>query len=125
MAQRHAGPIHLFLSDVVMPGISGPEVAKEIVKIRPEIRVVFMSGYSDSPFIQHSMAQGDAAFLQKPVMPGVLARKVREQLDAVSSPRALDLAGRKIVLPVSPPRLSRLQTADGDGFVGTRQGDNS
>jgi PAS domain S-box-containing protein len=82
VAQRHDGPIHLLLSDVVMPGLCGLDVAKEILRLRASLRVIFMSGYSENPLVQKSMFQSDAAFLQKPVMPGILARAVRQELDA-------------------------------------------
>jgi two-component system cell cycle sensor histidine kinase/response regulator CckA len=81
VAQRHDGPIHLLLSDVVMPGLCGLDLAKEIVRLRSPLRVIFMSGYSENPLVQKSMSQSDAAFLQKPVMPGILARAVRQELD--------------------------------------------
>jgi two-component system cell cycle sensor histidine kinase/response regulator CckA len=81
VAERHDGPIHLLLTDVVMPGMSGPEVAKEILRLRAPLRVVFMSGYSENPIVQASMSQTNAVFLRKPVMPGNLARAVRQELD--------------------------------------------
>jgi two-component system, cell cycle sensor histidine kinase and response regulator CckA len=84
VAQRHDGPIHLLLSDVVMPGLCGLDVAKEILRLRASLRVIFMSGYSENPLVQKSMSQSDAAFLQKPVMPGILARAVRQELDGCS-----------------------------------------
>jgi two-component system cell cycle sensor histidine kinase/response regulator CckA len=74
LLERHAGPIHLLLTDVLMPGLSGPELAARVVARRPEVKVLLMSGYSDSA------AAGSAELLQKPFSPEALARKVRETL---------------------------------------------
>jgi CheY-like chemotaxis protein len=76
------GPIHLLLTDVVMPGMSGPEVAQRLAHMRPEMRVLYMSGYSDDALIRRGVVEEGTAFLQKPFMPAALAHKVREVLDA-------------------------------------------
>jgi CheY-like chemotaxis protein len=78
----HEGPIHLLLTDVGMPVMSGPEVAQRLARLRPKMRVLYMSGYSDDALIRRGMVEQGAAFLQKPFMPGTLAHKVREVLDA-------------------------------------------
>ncbi len=79
------GPIHLLLTDVVMPQMSGPEVAEKILIARPDIKVLYMSGYPDHPvFDQDGMIQ-QTGFLQKPFSPPVLAQKVREVLDSVKA----------------------------------------
>jgi PAS domain S-box-containing protein len=80
---RHPGPIHLLLTDVVMPQMSGPEVAEKLSPARPEMRVLYMSGYPDHPVFAQSRVKTDTAFLQKPFTPNTLVRKVREVLDAV------------------------------------------
>jgi CheY-like chemotaxis protein len=82
---RREGPIHLLLTDMVMPRMSGPSVASKIKAERPEIRVVFMSGYTDRS-LQESSAFADetAALLQKPFTPAVLGARVREALDRKS-----------------------------------------
>jgi two-component system, cell cycle sensor histidine kinase and response regulator CckA len=77
-ATEHAGPIHLLLTDVIMPGKSGVELAQDLLARRPGLRVVFMSGYADRA------VQADApgvAFVQKPFDPTLLARRVRATLD--------------------------------------------
>jgi two-component system, cell cycle sensor histidine kinase and response regulator CckA len=76
------GPIHLLLTDVVMPGMSGPELARRLACMRPEMRVLYMSGYSDDALIRHGVVEESKAFLQKPFTPAALAHKVREVLDA-------------------------------------------
>jgi PAS domain S-box-containing protein len=80
---RHPGPIHLLLTDVVMPQMSGPEVAEKLLPARPEMRVLYMSGYPDHPVFAQSRVKTDTAFLQKPFTPNTLVRKVREVLDAI------------------------------------------
>jgi PAS domain S-box-containing protein len=81
---RHVGPIHLLLTDVVMPQMSGPEVAEKLVVVRPGIKVLFMSGYPDHPaFANENGAKRATAFLPKPFTPNILAQKVREVLDGV------------------------------------------
>lgn len=80
---RHLGPIHLLLTDVVMPQMSGPEVAEKLTTVRPEIKVLYMSGYPDHPVFAQGGIKRDTAFLQKPFTPNVLVQKVREVLDGV------------------------------------------
>jgi signal transduction histidine kinase len=80
-AEAYDGPIHLAILDVVMPEMSGPEVGKQIVGIRPETRLLYMSGYTDEAIIDHGVLDSGAAFLQKPFLPAVLANKVREVID--------------------------------------------
>jgi signal transduction histidine kinase len=81
-AAEHAGPIDLALSDVVMAGASGPEVVAQIQAARPEMRVIFMSGYTDEAIGHHFVIDSGIHFLQKPFPGRVLRQKVREVLDA-------------------------------------------
>ena len=81
-AANHEGPIHLLLTDVVMPGMGGREVAARVCALRPDLKVLFMSGYTDDAVVRHGRLEPGAAFLQKPFTPQVLAAKVRELLDA-------------------------------------------
>jgi two-component system, cell cycle sensor histidine kinase and response regulator CckA len=76
-------PIHLVLTDVVMPQMSGPELAKRLRLLRPELRVLCMSGYTDDTIVRHGMVDTNTTFLQKPFTPDGLLRKVREVLDEV------------------------------------------
>jgi CheY-like chemotaxis protein len=73
--------IHLAILDVVMPEMSGPEVGKQILKLRPGTRVLYISGYADEAILQHGVLESGCAFLPKPFVPDVLAAKVREVLD--------------------------------------------
>jgi PAS domain S-box-containing protein len=81
VAGRHAGPIHLLVADVVMPGASGRELARQLAQSRPDTRVLYVSGYTDDAVVHHGMLDPGLAFLQKPFTPDGLARKVRELLD--------------------------------------------
>jgi PAS domain S-box-containing protein len=83
LAAAHAGPIHLLMTDVVMPDKGGRELADLIRGRRPDVRVLFMSGYTDDAVLRYGVSEGVDAFLQKPFTPLSLARKVRDVLDAV------------------------------------------
>ena len=82
---KYVGPIHLLLTDVVMPQMSGPEVAEKILTVRPEIKVLYMSGYPDHPVFDQGGVSRQTGFLPKPFSPPVLAQKVREVLDSVKA----------------------------------------
>ncbi|HYL56325.1 MAG TPA: response regulator [Gemmatimonadales bacterium] len=82
LADAHPGPIHLLITDVVMPGVSGRELARRVVRTRPDTRVLYISGYTDDAIVHHGMLEPGLHFLQKPFTPAALARKVREVLDA-------------------------------------------
>ena len=79
---KHREPIHLLLTDIVMPGMNGRELAKVFTHLHPEARVVFMSGYTDDEVLRRDVSQGRTWYLQKPFLPDALARKVREALGA-------------------------------------------
>jgi PAS domain S-box-containing protein len=79
--ERHGGPIDLLLTDVVMPGISGRELAEQLTARRPGVRVLYMSGYPGDAVVQQGTLAPGSAFLQKPFSPDGLARKVRDVLD--------------------------------------------
>jgi CheY-like chemotaxis protein len=79
-AGKHPGTIHLLLSDVVMPEMSGPELAKRLASTRPNIKVLCMSGYTDDSIIRHGVLEAHLAYLQKPITPHALAKRVREVL---------------------------------------------
>ena len=86
LAARHDGPIHLILTDVVMPGMSGRVMVEKLVARRPDARILFMSGYTDDALAPLGVAAGDVAFLHKPFTPRQLADRVREVLDAAGAP---------------------------------------
>ena len=78
---RTAGPVDLVLTDVVMPILNGRELGERLAAERPELRVLFMSGYTDSDIVRRGLLRPDSPFLQKPFMAEDLLRKVREVLD--------------------------------------------
>ncbi len=80
IAHEHAGMIHLLVSDVVMPQISGTELAHRVALLRPGIAVLHMSGYTDETAERHGVTKGEANFLQKPLTPDTLRSKVRQAL---------------------------------------------
>ena len=79
--EQHPGTIDLLVTDVVMPQMSGPDLAKRLAKDRPDMRVLCMSGYTDESVSQRGIPGTEMAYLQKPITPESLTRKVREVLD--------------------------------------------
>jgi PAS domain S-box-containing protein len=82
ISEQHNGPIDLLLTDVVMPGTSGREIAQRLAARRPQMRVLYMSGYTDDAIVRHRVLDATAPFIQKPFTRAALIRKVREVLDA-------------------------------------------
>jgi signal transduction histidine kinase len=78
-------PVHLLLTDVVMPRLDGPQLAARVTALRPDIRVVYMSGYTDSSFGGRGLGKLDAPLIQKPFTPEMLAKRIRETLDSARS----------------------------------------
>ena len=78
---RHPNRIHLMITDVVMPGMNGREVARLACARRSDLKVLYVSGYTGEAVLQHRLLEPGVAFLQKPFTPDVLARKTREVLD--------------------------------------------
>jgi two-component system, cell cycle sensor histidine kinase and response regulator CckA len=81
MAERHAGPIRLLLTDVIMPRQSGRALAERLRPQRPEMHVLYMSGYTNEAIVRHGVLEPDTMFIQKPFTPAALGQKVREALD--------------------------------------------
>jgi CheY-like chemotaxis protein len=81
LAGEQIGKIDLLLTDVVMPGISGRDLARRVTALMPKVRVLFMSGYTDNVIAQGGVLEAGVSFLQKPFSPRALAAKVREVLD--------------------------------------------
>ncbi len=80
LAARHAGPIQMLVTDVVMPGMNGRELARRLLELRPDTKVLFLSGYADDAVERHGVLDPGTAFMQKPFSPGALASRVREVL---------------------------------------------
>jgi CheY-like chemotaxis protein len=84
-SESHPGEIHLLLSDVVMPQMSGPELAKRLASSRSEMKVLCMSGYTDDSIVRHGVLEAHIAYVQKPITPPTLMTKVREVLGSSSA----------------------------------------
>jgi len=82
VAKQFQGPIHMLLTDLVMPVMGGRELAQELSKQYPQMRILFMSGYTDDTVVRHGILEEGVAFLQKPFAPEALAQKVRQVIDA-------------------------------------------
>jgi two-component system, cell cycle sensor histidine kinase and response regulator CckA len=79
--EQHEGPIHLLLTDVVMPGMNGRELAESLQPLQPKMKVLYMSGYTDNAVVQHGVLEPGMSFIQKPFTPKDLASEVRKVLD--------------------------------------------
>ena len=82
VCDKFEGPIHLMVTDVIMPQMSGRELAERLALVRPEMGVLYMSGYPDNTIVQHGVLEPGTAFLQKPFTISALELKVREILDS-------------------------------------------
>jgi CheY-like chemotaxis protein len=85
MASEHAGPIDLLVTDVVMPRMSGRELSQTLVHLRPNLKTIFMSGYTDDNVVRHGVGEASIAFLQKPFSLSTLARKVRDMIGSAET----------------------------------------
>jgi PAS domain S-box-containing protein len=83
--QQHTGTIHILVTDVLMPGINGREVAREVQRQHPETKTLYMSGYAYHTMLGRGVLEAGALFIQKPFTPSQLSKKVREVLDGVQS----------------------------------------
>jgi two-component system cell cycle sensor histidine kinase/response regulator CckA len=84
ICERFTEPIHLLITDVIMPGMNGHELSDRLRHLRPEMKALYMSGYTDGAIVHHEVLADGANFIQKPFSADSLARKVREILDAPS-----------------------------------------
>ena len=88
ICEQHTGLVHLMLTDVVMPRMGGPELYERLQPWHPEMKVLFMSGYTDNAVSQQGLLDPGVAFLEKPFSPKTLAQKVRQVLDESRSESA-------------------------------------
>jgi len=79
---RNGNPIHLVVTDVVMPGMNGRQLAERLVSLQPKIKVLYMSGYTDDAIVHHGVLDPGIAYIQKPFIPDAFAHKIRQILDA-------------------------------------------
>jgi two-component system cell cycle sensor histidine kinase/response regulator CckA len=82
ISEQHKGPIQMMITDVVMPKINGRDLADQLTSKRPDMRVLYMSGYTDNAVLNSGILEKEVAFLQKPFTPTSLTEKVREVLEA-------------------------------------------
>ena len=82
VCEKYPEPIHLLITDVILPRMSGREVATRLASMRPDMKVLFVSGYIESSVEHHGMLDAGIAFLPKPITPELLAKKARDVLDA-------------------------------------------
>ena len=86
--EQYARKIHLLLSDVIMPLLGGRQLAERLLQVRPGLKVLFMSGYTESTIVHHGILDAGIEYVQKPLVPDTLGRRVREVLDAPPRPLA-------------------------------------
>jgi two-component system, cell cycle sensor histidine kinase and response regulator CckA len=88
LCKNHQGPIHLMLTDILMPGMGGRELAEEVVRLRPKIKVLFMSGYTDDALVLEDIKAQGTPFLQKPFTLQELGLRIRDLLDSTEAASA-------------------------------------
>jgi two-component system, cell cycle sensor histidine kinase and response regulator CckA len=82
IAERNSADIDLLLSDMLLPELSGYDLAQRVLELRPQIKILFMTGYVEGEIVQRSMSELGAAFLDKPFLPGTLLSRVQEAIES-------------------------------------------
>jgi YesN/AraC family two-component response regulator len=88
ICQSHKGPIDLLVTDVVMPVLGGRELADRVSQLRPDTKVLYVSGYTDDAVVRNGVSADEMQFLHKPFTPDILAAKVSEVLGHKFAPRS-------------------------------------
>jgi CheY-like chemotaxis protein len=122
ISERHQGPIHIMVTDVVMPQMSGRELAQRLAPVRPDMKVLYMSGYTDDAIVRHGVLGAGMAFLSKPFTPDALAAKVREVLETQPANRGASPNGNG-VSPAVPGIPAKSSTATPTGTIVQRAED--
>jgi PAS domain S-box-containing protein len=110
VASAHPGPIHLLLTDVIMPGMNGHELAQQLLKLRPTVKVVYMSGYTENAIGHNGMLDQGITLLQKPFTLPALKEKVRAVLDSAPLPQEAVMSSRAVPQPAAPGTREKLST---------------
>jgi CheY-like chemotaxis protein len=103
LAEQQPGVIDLVLTDMIMPVMNGHELATRLEALHPELKVLYMSGYTDSTVVRAGVVKGEIDLLQKPFTPDELARKVREKLDRPARPASAPQPGATTFPDVTAP----------------------
>jgi response regulator RpfG family c-di-GMP phosphodiesterase len=125
LAGRYEGPIHLMIADLIMPGVSGRELARRMEALRPEMKLLYISGHPRETVLGEKLLENDAVFLQKPINLETLLTKVRELLDVVAEDQDVgdgdfvrmvlrSLIERKENYQLSQHQIVRLQSLAGE-----------
>jgi CheY-like chemotaxis protein len=96
IGDQHPGTIHLLMADVVMPQMNGREVAERLLRVRPKVKVLYVSGYTENAIVHHGVLAPGTNFLQKPFTPDDLSEKVREVLDSQAENPSMNCLGSEV-----------------------------
>ena len=110
VARSHPGTIHLLLTDVIMPGMNGHELAQQLLKLRPSVKVVYMSGYTENAIGHNGMLDQGITLLQKPFTLPALKEKVRAVLDSAPLPQEVAMSSRAVPQAPAPGTREKLST---------------